>query len=531
MPAPNTQSATPAPAPPPPPLAPDTRPLHKKFPRTFWLLNTIEMGERFAYYALRTVAPIYIMQADNPGGLHLSAGEKGAIFGIWYLVQSFLPIITGGIADRFGFKRTLTCAISVIMLGYIAIAFMRDLGFMSNYAAFLSAIIVLATGTAFFKPGIQGALALTLTKETSSVGWSLFYWVVNIGGFLGPIIATKLLAMGGGTAADWRNVFLAAALVTGLNLILATRFKDVPTGASQTEALHLVLCRTIRNIFEPRLLCWLALMSGFWMMFVQLWDLQPNTIVDWVDSSPQAAWLQARLPDFLQDFFVTQTTRGPQIPQQIIINLNSLSIIVCVVFAGYLTRRMRTLSAMLIGMGMIIIGILIAGMTMNLWVLLFGILFFSFGEMTVGPKQNEYLALIAPPGKKGLYLGYNNIPTGLGGYAGSLLAGHLQGNHGEKAVLALRYIAEKTDFPAIAAKAWNGDPATLETTLGIKRTEAMSKLQELTGLDAAAATRLLWDTYSPHIHIWMPFAIIGAASAIGLLIFARMARRWSDMDA
>jgi MFS family permease len=503
--------------------------LLKKFPGAFWLLNTIEMGERLAYYALRTVAPIYIMQADNPGGLHFTAADKASIFGMWYLVQSFLPVITGGIADRFGFKRTLACAISTIMAGYLMIAFMRDLGFVDNYTAFYAAIFVLAAGTAFFKPGIQGALALTLNKELSSVGWSLFYWVVNIGGFIGPVIATYLLSKGGGAAADWRNVFLAAAIVTGLNLILLTRFKDVPTGASQTKPLHLVLWHTIKNVFDPRLLCWLALMSAFWMMFVQLWDQQPNTIADWVDSAPQAAWIQAHLPQFLQTFLVGQTARGPQIPQQILINMNSFSIIVCVVFAGYMTRRMRTLSAMLIGMVMIIIGIVVAGMTMNVWVLLFGILFFSFGEMTVGPKQNEYLALIAPPGKKGLYLGYNNIPTGIGGYIGAKLAGHLYGEYGEKATLALRYIADETPYGA--AKNWDGNTATLEAALGITRSEAMIKLQELTQLDPAAATRMLWEKYTPHLYIWLPFAVIGAAAAIGLFIFARMARRWSDMDA
>jgi len=505
--------------------------LLKRFPGTFWLLDSIEMFERLSYYALRALAPIYIMQADNPGGLHLSASDIGIIFGVWYAVQSFLPMITGGIADRFGFKRTMVCAISVIMLGYVMIAFMRDLGFISNYAAFLSAIIVLATGTAFFKPSIQGALSLTMTKETSSVGWSIFYWVVNIGGFIGPLIATWILSKGGSTAADWRNVFLAAALFTGLNLILAFRFKDIPTGASKTEALHLVLWRTIKNLADLRLLCWLVLMSGFWMMFVQLWDLQPNTIADWVDSSAQAAWLQTHLPGFLQRLLVEQTPRGLQIPQQVIINLNAFSIIVGVVFVGYLTRRMKTLSAMLIGMVAIIIGILVAGLTVNLWVLLFGIVFFSLGEMTVGPKQSEYLSLIAPPGKKGLYLGYNNIPTGIGGLAGSLLKGYLYGNYGEKATLALRYIAEKTNYLAAAAKTWNGKPTTLETATGISRTDAMTKLQELTGLDATAATRMLWETYHPHIHVWVPFAVIGIIAAFGLLIFARMARRWSDMNA
>ena len=118
-----------------------------------------------------------------------------------------------------------------------------------------------------------------------------------------------------------------------------------------------------------------------------------------------------------------------------------------------------------------------------------------------GPKKSEYLALIAPPGKKGLYLGYVNIPVGVGVFFGSWIAGLVYGHYGEKAVLALRYLAEKTPFGA--GKNWNGDVATLEATLGVKRTEAMLKLQEVTGLDAVAATQTLWDTYSPH-YIWIP---------------------------
>ena len=73
--------------------------------------------------------------------------------------------------------------------------------------------------------------------------------------------------------------------------------------------------------------------------------------------------------------------------------------------------------------------------------------------------------------------------------------------------------------------------ATLESALGVSRTEAMLKLQEVTGLDAAAATQLLWETYSPHLHVWIPFAVVGLISALALWIFGRMARRWSDMDA
>src|SRR5512133_2532345 len=103
------------------------------FGRTFWTLNTIEMWERLAYYNLRVMAPIYIMQADNPGGLHLTAADKGSIYGWWAVFQSLLPIVTGGFADRFGYKRTLAFSVSMMMTGYVLIAYMRDLSFLSNY--------------------------------------------------------------------------------------------------------------------------------------------------------------------------------------------------------------------------------------------------------------------------------------------------------------------------------------------------------------------------------------------------------------
>jgi hypothetical protein len=160
---------------------------------------------------------------------------------------------------------------------------------------------------------------------------------------------------------------------------------------------------------------------------------------------------------------------------------------------------------------------------------LLGIVFFSLGEMATGPKKSEYLALIAPPGKKGLYLGYVNIPAGLGSGFGGLLAGYLYTNYGEKAVLALKYLATRT--PLGEGKSWDGHASSLEALLDVKRTEAMSKLVEVTGLDHVQATQLLWDTYSPQLYVWIPFACVGVVSAVGLWIFGRMARRWSDMNA
>ena len=505
---------------------------HPKLGRTFWTLNTIEMWERLAFYNLRVMAPIYIMQADNPGGLHLTAVDKGIIYAWWSIFQSFLPIVTGGLADRFGYKRTMTFSISMMMVGYLCVAFMRDLPGISNFWSFFLAIVVLATGTAFFKPSIQGSLAHQMTKENSSVGWGIFYWVVNVGAFVGHFLPSLFLLKGWfgapvNSPEAWRNLFISSAFFTSFNLLLLLTFKDVPSGASKTEGLGQVLWRTITNIFEPRLLSFMAIMSCFWLMMFQLWDLQPNFIADWVDSTPMANSLQW-LPESVRSVLVEQTARGPMVPQNVLLSFNAFFIILGVVGMAWLTRRMRTLSAMLIGMCMATVGVLVAGWTQSAWLLVAGILFFSLGEMMTGPKKNEYLALIAPPGKTGLYLGYANIPVGIGTFIGSWIAGMIYGSYGEKANLALRYLAEKTPFGA--GRSWDGSMATLENTLGVKRTEAMAKLQEVTGLDSVTVTQTLWDTYHPQ-YIWIPFACIGVFAAIALYIFGQKAKKWSDMNA
>jgi hypothetical protein len=266
-------------------------------------------------------------------------------------------------------------------------------------------------------------------------------------------------------------------------------------------------------------------MSCFWLMMYQLWDLHPNFIADWVDSSSLARFLAP----FGHVFVEPSPTGGLRVPQQILLNINALFIVCFVVPISWAVRRLRTLSCMLIGMGVATVGILVAGLTSSGAVLALGVVFFSVGEMLTGPKKNEYLGLIAPPGKKGLYLGYVNIPVGIGAGVGSWMAGHIYGTYGEKATLALRYLAEKTPFGA--GKGWNGSTGSLEATLGVARPDAFAKLQEVTGLDPTAATKLLWDTYDPQFHVWLPFAAVGVVAFVALAVFGQLAKRWKDMNA
>ena len=106
-----SEPSTPAPA--------GDTPERRSFGTTYWLCNVIEMWERLAYYVLRPVAPIYICQATEPGGLHLPQATKGWIYMWWAIFQSFLPMATGGLADRYGYKRIIFFSVSMNIAGYL----------------------------------------------------------------------------------------------------------------------------------------------------------------------------------------------------------------------------------------------------------------------------------------------------------------------------------------------------------------------------------------------------------------------------
>jgi len=307
---------------------------NRAFGPTYWKLNGIEMFERLAYFSVRAVVPVYIMQADDPGGLHFTAAMKGTIYAWWFIFQSILPTFTGGFADRYGYKKTLFVSVSMNIIGYLMMANLR------TYTGFFGGVIVLASGTALFKPSLQGSLAQNLTKKNSSVGWGIFYWVVNIGAAIGPFLATGILG-DPHTQASWRTLFTASAIVTSLNFIMLLTFKDVPSGASKEENPIQVFVRTIKNITEPRLVAWLLIMSCFWLMMYQLWDLHPNFIEDWVDSSAIASILPL-------EAWKVHTDRGVMVPQQILLNLNALFIILFMVPISWMVRRMRVLGCMII---------------------------------------------------------------------------------------------------------------------------------------------------------------------------------------
>lgn len=465
-----------------------------EFPRPFWMLNIIEMLERLAYYGVRVVIPIYIAQADSPGGLHFSQTDKGIIFFVWALVQTLVPVFSGGFADRYGYKRSIATSITIYIIGYLMMANQRE------FWPFLLSCCVLATGVAIFKPGVQGTLVRSLTKENSSVGWGMFYMVVNIGGFLGPPFAHFLYGI------SWPAVFYGCAAILSLNYLMLFTYKGVESGTEKKGGVILIAKTTLRNIFKPRLLLFILIMSGFWLMFMQLFDMLPNFIVDWVDSSAIVKALH------LPGIMTVTTARGTMIAQEWMINANSGLIIFLVVYVTWLVARMRRVHSILMGIMISSIGLILAGFTMSGIFCILGIFCFSIGEMLASPKMNEYLGVIAPEGQKALYMGYANIPLAIGWSYGALRGGIIYDQMGDKANLAIRYLTENAGV-----------------TEAIPRTEAFEKMQSILHLNATDATTLLWNTYHPY-QLWYQFAAVGFAAAIGIFFYSRWVRKYEAAD-
>jgi POT family proton-dependent oligopeptide transporter len=453
------------------------------------------MIERLAYYGVRVVIPIYIAQADEIGGLHFTQSDKGFIFMWWALVQSALPVFTGGFADRYGYKRQIVAAVLLKGLGYLTMATQ------SEFWPFFSGCLLLAAGTAIFKPPIQGTFVKTLSPETSGVGWGIFYMVVNIGGFLGPPLAHFLCGY------SWPTVFYGCAVLVSLNLLWLLSYRRVDSGADTATGVWQVAATTVRQLLNGRLLAFLLIASIFWAVLMQLWDMLPNFIVDWVDSST----LARHLPGFMLS---RDLTRGPQIAQEWVINFNPFLIILCVApLSWFVNKKMRRLTSMFFGFVIAGLGVYAAGSSRSIYICLAGIACFSVGEMLCSPKMNEYLGVIAPADKKALYMGYANIPMALGWGYGSFIGGQIYERAGEKAGLALRYMSEVLKLKELPA-----------------RTQAFARLTEMLGRNPAQVTQLLWDQYDPS-RVWTPFAIAALVAGLALFAFNHFARKWQDINA
>jgi proton-dependent oligopeptide transporter, POT family len=374
------------------------------FPRTFWIANVFELFERGAYYGMNSVLAIYLTAEVAKGGLGASEQSVSFLQSIVYALTYVIPILGGALADRYGYRRMLMVAFSFLATGYFVA------GYMSTYALVFLALLVMASGAGLFKPIISGTVARSTNEATSAFGFGIYYWMINLGAFLGPLVVSYLKGF------SWRYVFLASALYTGLMLLPNTfLFSDPPRPAS-TKKLKEVLLGAVEVLSDARFMLMIVVYSGFWILYFQefgsmLWYLRDFVAKAPVDAAVNAALAFLHVPG-------TFTFDAEHVTV-----INAGTIILLQVLVSRIVKEKPAVPVMATGMGFGVVGFLLFAVSRNPWVFIAGIVVFTLGEMTAHPKYYSFIGLVAPADRKALYLGY----AFLYGVFGSLLGSNLGG--------------------------------------------------------------------------------------------------------
>ncbi len=466
----------------------------------FWIVGGMEMVERLAYYGVKTLATLYAKDPVSKGGLGVTMTDFGTVLTCWALTQSLLPVFTGGLSDRFGYKKTIALSTAIKILGYLTMAMLP------SYGGFFLGAIILAAGTAVFKPGIQGTLVKSTTRENSSMAWGIFYQTVNIGGFIGPLVAGYFRKL------EWRYVFLANAAAISLNFLLLLMYTEPGKKEREAELARRkasgeqksLWTESLAELMQAHVLLYLAIFSGFWFMFNSIFDIMTAHMEDWVDTREivQTFFGTGGTDSVFAKFFIVMNKAGTEIQPEGMININGMWIMtLCFAFA-WISGKMRAITSMVIGTLFAALSLVLAGATTTGWLCVAGISIFSIGEMLSSPKFSEYIGNFAPDDKKGMYLGFSQIPLAIGWTLEGFVGPRLYDHFASKDRFARELLEQKGLLDHAAAAA-------------IPQGEAFDRAVALLHTEKWALTRELYAAHNPGV-LWYFMGAVGVVSAIGI---------------
>ena len=198
-----------------------------RFSKAFWVANSVELLERLAYYAVFIVITIYL---SNIWGF--SDIEAGAISGLFSGMLYLLPTFLGAYSDKIGFRKAIIIAFSLLTIGYAGLgvlptllesAGLVDYSMETTFSGLESSalrwsivpvLILIVIGGSFIKSVITGTVARETSSENRARGYAIFYMMVNVGGFVGPIVAGAVRGQG------WEWVFIACSGWAVVNLLI-----------------------------------------------------------------------------------------------------------------------------------------------------------------------------------------------------------------------------------------------------------------------------------------------------------------------
>ena len=372
--------------------------IREGFEPAFWVANFTEIFERVAYYGTTAVLAIYLNEQ-----LHFSSELTGWLVGTFGLIVWFLPILGGTLADRFGFRRALMFAYLIMAVGYfllgsLAAPWMQPLrhALTDKWLVFII-LMIPALGPGVVKPCVAGTTARASKENVRSIGYSIYYTLVNIGGAIGPFMAFLVRKqMGWGV----ENVFRVGSLSVFLMFWVTLFFYREPRKPGDEQVPSVLAA--IKNMFvvlaNLRFVTFLIIFSGFFVIFWQQYISMPLFIRHYVNRNADVDLLLTVDPAVVICFQIAVT---------------------------FLTRKLPAFTAMTLGFLITSIGWMLPALHPTVPVFVAALIFVALGEITQVSRYYEYISRLAPPGQQGLYMGYAFLPIAIGYFIAGPLGGYL----------------------------------------------------------------------------------------------------------
>ena len=372
------------------------------FERPFWVANISELFERLAYYAAFASLPRYLHES-----LSFGVERASSLAGLFGGLVWFLAAFGGAIADRMGFRRALSLAyltltVSYFLLGSIGSPWLAPVRNAMPLVVLVTVILMLpALGIALVKPCVVGTTARASKENVRSIGYSIYYTLVNIGGAAGPLLAGWVHQH-----LSVEKVFDMAALAVFAMFIGVLLFFKEPrrSGEVKTESLGQVGKNFLTVILNWRFMLFLIIFSGYYIAFWQEFIILPLYIHGYVSASANT---------------------------EALLSWDALTVIALQMVVSILTQKMPAFRG-------ITLGTLISGMA---WILLIihpsvamavaTLIVVAIGEITQQPRYYEYISRLAPSGQQGTYMGFAFLPIGIGSIVGGWFGGFLIHHFGE----------------------------------------------------------------------------------------------------
>lgn len=374
------------------------------FPRVFWVANLIEVLERFSYYGIYFGFGVYMTS------LGYSRDQLGFVQTIFLLLSYCTPVVSGTLADKYGFKRVLI----VSYLAYLPSILLLILTKSFSGIALTMLSIGLAAG--IFKPLISGTVRLTTDRTNSTMGFGIFYAMVNIGGSLGPIIAGRLRAI------SWDYAFYAAAAGVVVMFLVTVFFYKEPPRQAEGKSLGEKLREIGQTLSDVKFATFLALLGVFfWIPFWAFFNLCALYVDSNLDTASLYQSMRSVFGGTVADFLSHEENGVRKILGETVSHTGWLIIVLQLVVAK-IFERFKAIPSFLFGLGVMAAGFVVIGMAAvsGAALIFVGIGIFAIGEMISSPRIQEYITWIAPKEKAGLYMGSNFLATAVGAFSGVL---------------------------------------------------------------------------------------------------------------